>query len=249
VVTRDTNQAKSLIQQLTTHGAEVIRFPTIEITDPDDPEKIREVLRNISNFDWIIFTSTNAVKYFYRFVDQNRKLIQQVKIACVGKKTAETLAEFSLKPTLIPERYTSLDLLKELEEIDVEGKHILLPTSNIARNDLERGLLVRGAQVQRIEVYKNIPYSNPQSELLYKKINNDSVNCITFYSPSALNAFIRLMGDEVVSLINAKQIAIAVIGPTTAQAAREKNLAPSIQPSQSDDQNFVEELIKYYKGK
>ena len=92
----------------------------------------------------------------------------------------------------------------------VKGKRILIPASNIARNDLERGLRACGAEVQRIEVYKNIPYKNPQREMLYEKIRDSKVDCITFFSPSAINTFADLMGEKGITLINTKKIPIAI---------------------------------------
>jgi uroporphyrinogen-III synthase len=46
--------------------------------------------------------------------------------------------------------------------------------------------------------------------------------------------------------MNTRKIPIAVIGPTTAKAARERNLNPEIMPAKSDENSFIEELKRYF---
>jgi uroporphyrinogen-III synthase len=246
VITRDLKQAKSFVDMLKNFGANVLLFPTIKITGPDDPDLVRANLLDISAFEWVVFTSTNAVRYFFKFKNKEKRDIQKIKIACVGKKTAEALEIFNFTPTLIPEISTNYDLLETLLRQDVRGKRVLLPVSNIAGKDLQVGLEAHGALVERIEVYNNIPFRNSQMEVIYQKVDDNLIDCITFFSPSAINTFADLMGEEGINLINTRKIPIAVIGPTTALAARELNLKPTIQPPQSDEQSFVEEIKRYF---
>jgi uroporphyrinogen-III synthase len=242
VITRDLNQSKPFVKRLKNLGAKILLFPIIKITGPDDPDSIRTYLTDISTFEWIIFTSANAVRYFFKFKNRDRNDMHKIKIACVGKKTAELLKTYNLTPVLIPSTFTNEALLKAIIKYDVWRKRILLPVSNIAGNELQEGLQTHGAFVERIEIYKNVPYRNSQREMLFQKIENKLVDCITFYSPSAINNFADLIGEKGITLINTRKIPIAVIGSTTAQAAREKNLNPGIMPAGSDEESFVEEL-------
>ena len=246
VITRDLNQAKPFVKRLNNLGAKVLLFPTIKITGPDDPDLIRTNLKDISTFEWIIFTSTNAVLYFFKFKNKEQKDIREIKIACIGKKTTEALAKYKLTPTLVPNIHTSRDLLEAILKHDSRGKRVLLPVSNLAGKDLQAGLEAHGVLVERTEVYNNVPFRNSQKDLIVQKIDNNIIDCITFFSPSAINTFADLIGEEGIILIHARKIPIAVIGSTTAQAAREKNLQPTIQPSQSDEQSFVDELERYF---
>jgi uroporphyrinogen-III synthase len=228
-------------------GCEVLNVPTIKITDPDDPNTIQNVLKNISAYNWIIFTSANAVRYFFKFKNKNDEDLKQSKIACIGKKTAETLNFFSYEPHLIPEIFSNRELINELQKYNIRGKHILLPVSNMAGDELQVGLKSLGAHVKKIEIYKNLPYQDSQWEETYKKIKDGVIDCITFYSPSALIAFVTLIGDDGVKMINDKKITIAVIGQSTAQAARKNNLHPEVIPPVSDDGHFVEALKEYFE--
>jgi uroporphyrinogen-III synthase len=246
VITRDLNQSDPFVKRLENLGVIVLLFPSIKITGPDDPDLVRTYLTDISTYEWIIFTSANAVRYFFKFKNNGRNDMQKIKIACVGKKTAEVLKSYNFTPFLIPSTFTSQELLKAIQMYDVRRKRILLPVSNIAGNDLQADLQTHGAFVERIVVYKNVPYRKSQKEMIFQKIENKSVDCITFYSPSAINNFADLIGEKGITLINTRRIPIAVIGPTTAHAAREKNLNPDIIPPKSDDESLVKELEKYF---
>jgi uroporphyrinogen III methyltransferase/synthase len=227
-------------------GCKVLNVPTIRITEPDDPDNIRNGLKNLSAFEWIIFTSANAVRYFFEFKNIDNDDIQKIKIACIGKKTAEVLKSFSLESQLIPDIFSNQGLLDKIQLFDIRGKHILLPVSNAATDELQKGLQALGVHVKRIEVYKNMPHRDSQWDTIYEKMDNNLIDCIAFYSPSALNAFAELIGENGISLINDKKIAIAVVGYATARAARENNFHPDIIPTVSDDEHFVEALKGYF---
>ena len=249
VITRDTNQAKPFAQMLENLGAKIIMFPTIKISRPDKPDQIRKKLKNLNDFEWIIFTSSNAVRYFFKYIHANKSAVQKIKIASVGKKTTEVLEEFHLTPAILPKIYTSHALLHAIIKHDIVGKRILLPVSNLAGNELQEGLLTHGALVERLEIYKNIPNTYSKKELLIEKIDKRRIDCITFFSPSAIYRFADLMGDKGIALINTNKISIAVIGSSTLLAARKKNLEPTIQPLNSDEQSFAEEINKYFELK
>jgi len=247
VITRDVNQAKPFAQMLENLGANIVMFPTIKISSPDKPDQIRKKLRDLSDFDWIIFTSSNAVRYFFKYIHANNSAVQKIKIASIGKKTMEVLEEFHLTPAILPKIHTSNALLNAIVKHDIVGKRILLPVSNLAGNELQEGLLTNGASVERLEIYKNIPNKYSKKEQIFEKIDNRGIDCITFFSPSAINRFADLIGDEGIALINTNKISIAVIGSSTLLAARKKNLEPTIQPLHSDEQSFAEEINKYFK--
>jgi len=247
VITRDVNQAKPFAQMLENLGARIVMFPTIKISPPDKTDQIRKRLRDLNDFEWIIFTSSNAVRYFFKYIHANKSTVQKIKIASVGKKTTEVLEEFHLTPAILPNIYTSQALLDAIIKHDIKGKLILLPVSNLAGKELQEGLLTHGAFVERVEIYKNIPNEYSKRELLIEKIDKCRIDCITFFSPSAINRFADLMGDKGIALINANKISIAVIGSSTLLAARKKNLEPTIQPLHSDEQSFAEEIDKYFE--
>ena len=246
VITRDENQARPFAEMLENLGATILLFPTIKISPPDNAAQIRKTLADLSSFNWIIFTSSNAVRYFFKFIDEKQNTLQKLKIACVGNKTTETLRGFHLIPTIIPDIHTSRELLDALLIHKVKGKRFLLPVSNLAGYNLQEGLQNHGALVERLVIYNNVPITNSKNELIFEKIDNHRIDCITFFSPSAVNTFVDLMGEKGITLINTKKIPIAVIGSTTSLAARKNHLNPEIIPAKSDEKSLLEELQRYF---
>jgi uroporphyrinogen III methyltransferase/synthase len=64
VVTRSREQAGELIDMLEERGAEAIGAPSIRIVPPEDPAELDAACAQASTFDWIVFTSANAVDQF-----------------------------------------------------------------------------------------------------------------------------------------------------------------------------------------
>jgi len=61
VITRAESQSATLAAALRAHGAEVVSLPLIQILPPLDYAPLDSALRSLSTFDWLVFTSQNAV--------------------------------------------------------------------------------------------------------------------------------------------------------------------------------------------
>jgi len=243
VVTRDASQAKPFVNLLNENQAKVFLFPTIQLKDPDDIQSIQNTANNIYNYDWIIFTSAIAVRFFLKYTN-----LKNVKIACVGKKTDEELDQYNLKADLIPKEFTSKKLLSEMQKLNLKNKQILIPCSSLSNDDLKNGFEKQGAIVNKLIVYVNSIFENPNKENLKEKIEKKLIDCITFFSPSAVNSFVQLIGKESVKKIRLQNIPIAVIGSTTEFAVKEHQLNPTIKPSISDNEHMVDALMDYFKS-
>ena len=64
LITRSADQVTDFATQLQNLGANIIKLPLIQ-TNPIFQKKIP---KKIDQFDWIIFTSINAVKYFFNTI-------------------------------------------------------------------------------------------------------------------------------------------------------------------------------------
>ena len=62
LVTRTRTQASTLSDLLSQRGAEAIEVPTIEVLSLHDYSELDDVLRGLQQYDWVVFTSTNAVQ-------------------------------------------------------------------------------------------------------------------------------------------------------------------------------------------
>src|SRR5579875_3881318 len=122
-----------------------IVIDTITYSEPDW-SKVDRFLEKIEEYDWLVFTSATAVRYFYRRVKELRIPLANLKarFAAVGNKTAEALKEIGIEKSFIPSKNTTEGLASELPK---EGKRVLLLRSNLANEELYNILKDRGFEV------------------------------------------------------------------------------------------------------
>jgi len=129
VVTRAREQASDLVRLLAGQGAECLEYPTIKIMPPEDPKPLAQAVRNLSVYDWIVFTSVNGVIYFFEqlFADgKDVRALGQLQTAAIGPATAERLREYGLTSDIVPETYRAESVVKAFEKVKLRGKKILL---------------------------------------------------------------------------------------------------------------------------
>ncbi|MEX2315420.1 MAG: uroporphyrinogen-III synthase, partial [Thermomicrobiales bacterium] len=131
LVTRARKQAGSLTERLEQLGAAVIELPTIVIV-PADPAPMDEAIRNLAGYDWIVFTSVNAVETFVgrlEVADPGRGALAlaNTRIGAIGKSTAACLDDRGYQAEFIPERFVAASVVEGMRARGVSGKRVLLP--------------------------------------------------------------------------------------------------------------------------
>jgi len=156
---------------------EVVHHPLIELVPIpfEEPE--------LSGYDWIIFTSRFAVKFFFN-KDKKREL---PKVVAIGETTASTLEEIGVSVDFMPEEASSTGILALMKTKNLEGTKILVPCSNLAEAYLPSELQKLGAQVKKLVVYQNI---KPKAG----KVDLNGFDEIVFTSPSTVRNFISEYG-------------------------------------------------------
>ncbi len=246
LITRPTDQAKSFIDKLNDLGAQTIEFPTIEICPPSSWKKLDKSLKELSDTSWIIFTSTNGVKFFFkRFFEKklNIKSLFNTKFAVIGEKTKESLNKFRLSADLIPKEYRAEGLIEQFNSIDLIGKKVLIPRAKEARGILAQKLERLGANVEVITVYENKKPDNLNSKKLISDIKKCNIDVITFTSPSTVSNFYSVFKLNEKSF---KDCIIASIGPITNQALNEHGVQADITPTKYTTDSLIEELLNHY---
>ncbi len=136
-----------------------IHLPLVEIVPLDCYKEFDTALRDIEEYDWIIFTSRFGVEYFFRRLKKcgyDARKLSGAKIGVVGGSTERKLNSFGLNADLMPVRESSRGLREEFSGIDLTGKKIFLPCSDLSDKGMGRSLETRGAQVTAAIAYKNI---------------------------------------------------------------------------------------------
>ena len=155
-MTRAAGQSGEFCLRLQEEGATVIEMPTLEITPPSSWEELDRAIAHLSDFDWLILTSSNGVDYFFERLEaqnQDARALAGVKIAVVGKKTAQSLKQQGLQPDFIPPDFVADSLIEYFPE-PLEGKKILFPRVETGgREVLVKELTAQGAEVIEVAAY------------------------------------------------------------------------------------------------
>jgi uroporphyrinogen-III synthase len=225
-------------------GATVSVVPMIRIEMLEESEVVRQLGRpSARSFDWVVFTSKNAVDAFFR-ATVGTQIVSGARVAAVGPSTAETLRKHGIEVDLRPKSFSGIALVDEFSGIDLEGKQVLFPHGNLALRTVPDGLAERGAKVEAVEVYRSVPATSLPSEIV-SDITSGRFDLVVFQSPSALTALIGALREERDRLTG---VAIACIGPTTARAARDAGLNVAVEPRESTTQSLIEAIESYFAG-
>jgi uroporphyrinogen III methyltransferase / synthase len=231
VVTRAREQAsdfKTLLQQL---GARCIEFPTIAIEPPTSWEALDQAIGHLSSYHWVIFTSVNGVLFFMqrlRAAGLDVRELKGVRLAAIGPKTAEALQSCGLRLDLVPGEYRAEAVLEGLGQDAVQGQRVLLPRALEARDILPDTLRQWGARVDVVASYRTVLPDHHSAEVL-TALRRGQIHCVSFTSSSTVSNFFRLFQqDEILPALQG--VAIACIGPITAQTAEKYGLKVDIMP-------------------
>ena len=247
VITRNREQAVGLITALETLGAECILFPTIRISPVADWTKCDKALQKINDYQWIVFSSANGVRYFLERAREIKKENFNNKIAVVGNKTKRELEDLGFKVSLIPDSYSATGLIESFKDENINGARILIPTSEIARDELLVGLQNLGAVVDQIAVYRNDCCLDQSSDLILNAFEQNTIDAVLFFSSSAVECFVKILGPEVCRKFNNSKAVIAAIGETTAASAQSAGFKVKIIPEKSLQESMLQAVVDYFR--
>ena len=249
LVTRTRQQASALSRLLAQEGAEPIELPAIEITPRFDENELARVARALEKgqYDWVVFTSANAVDMFFDFLWERCLDARSVNcsVAAIGPGTAEALKRWGIYVDVTPDpnRYTAEGLVAAFDEqFDIRGHSILLPRAEGARDVLIDGLTKQGAKVEEVTLYVAVPPDAPEPEAL-RRLRAGEVDIVTFASSSAVKNLLKLLDGDTTPL---KGPLVACIGPVTARTAREAGLAVGVESKEHTIPGLVAALREHY---
>jgi uroporphyrinogen III methyltransferase/synthase len=232
VVTRAREQASDLVDRLHRLGAETIQLPAIAIDEPEDGgAELRECATWLSrgDFEWVVFTSANAVERFCAFL-RDARAFGSTNVAAIGPGTADALRRFGVVPDLIPDRFVAESLV---DAFPAGAGKVLLPRAAVARDVLITGLGTKGWSVTVVAAYRTRRVE-PSASALAEAAKADA---ITFTSSSTVTNFLDVAGLDAVPPV------VACIGPVTAATARDAGLTVDVVAEEHTIHGLVDALV------
>jgi uroporphyrinogen III methyltransferase / synthase len=247
LVPRTREQAGTLSEMLRAHGASPLEVPTIAVEQPRTPAPMERAVKGVisGRYQWIAFTSTNAVKAVRERFEEyglDSRAFAGVRVAAVGEVTAEALLAWGITPELVPSGAQSSEgLLADwppyddvLDPID----RVLLPRADIATETLVAGLQELGWQVDDVTAYRTVRAAPPAAPIR-EALKGGGVDAVLFTSSSTVRNLVGIAGKPHESTV------IAVIGPQTAQAVRDQGLRVDVESREPSVPALVSALADF----
>lgn len=196
------------------HLGTIIHRPLIQSVSLDDYTEADRAFADIRTFQWIVFTSTNGVKFFFERLEANRldtRALHGISIAAIGKTTAEALLRLGIRADMIPSLESSVGLLEEFGKLDMNGSRVLLVRPRVGASELKDGLLAAGADVESVVVYRNV-------QIEPEDVDFEFVDQILFTSGSTVRAFIKHYGAV------PSHVKVRCLGKPTLDTARQHGI-------------------------
>lgn len=254
VITRAKAQAGELVHELERMGARVVEFPTIKTVPLESYQKVDYSLERIDaattkgliHYEWIIFTSTNSVRFFLgRVVATGRSIgvLTGSKIAAIGPGTAKKLEEAGLRVDLVPQDNKAEGLVQAFSLLNISAKRMLLPRAEAARDILPEGLMRMGAIMEIVPCYRTI--ADEAGVANVKAALERGVDVITFTSGSTVQNFLGLLKDiDLAAALNG--VKMVYIGPIAATTGTRLGLNVSAIANPHTVQGLVKAISDLY---
>lgn len=193
LLTRELGKNDKLQTALSPYGLTCMELPLIEHSDGPDKSRLPGLLATKA-FDWVAVTSPEAAAVFLEAWEEAGKPF--VRIAVVGGGTGEILQAGGVVPAYTATKSTAKVMGSELPKLPGGDNTVLYPASVRASRDLQDSLATSGFTVTRLDTYNTSSVASVPPYLLEAA---KEAEVVTFGSPSAVKAWVSLVGIDLAS--------------------------------------------------
>lgn len=255
MVTRARGQAAEFAAALEAFGARAVFCPTIEIVAPESYAQLDEAVENVYGYDWLVFTSANAVEHFLgrlRALSKDVSELDELRVCAVGEATADRLAEAHVHVDVVPEKAQAEGVFAALAGYAGGREHLrnlnfLFPRAAAGRDFIPRALEEAGARVDVVTAYRTVRPESTDRAKIEALLVGGGVDCVTFTSPSTVHNFAQLFDTRDLAPLLAG-VRVACIGETTARAAADYGLPTDIRPAEQNARALARAVADHFGG-
>ncbi|MCW2978532.1 MAG: uroporphyrin-III C-methyltransferase [Solirubrobacterales bacterium] len=237
VVTRARAQASGVAKTLQGLGAQVVELPAIRIESLTGTDEARAAAKAIGDYDLICLTSPNGVKLLFEAIAEaglDARALAGATVAAIGPGTARALAAEGIAADVIPERFVAEALVEVLEDVEVEGKRVLIARAAEARDVLPDALRERGASVDVVALYETVREAPDEKAIAAAQ----GADYVTFTSSSTVKNLTEALGERFPAAAR-----IVSIGPVTSETVRESGLEVAVEADRHDVDGLLSALL------
>lgn len=266
LVTRSAGQSGTFSDRLQSQGARVVEMPALEIGPPSSWAALDEAIASLSTFDWLILTSANGVNAVFERLQHHHypnPLLASIKIAVVGRKTAQSLRQHGYEPDFIPPDFVADSLIAHFPNPNqLAQMRILFPRVETGGRDvLVKELTAQGATVVEVPAYQSGCPATIDPQAL-AALRSKQVDAITFASSKTVRCFYRLLNDAAAqdttepsispNAVNGGElqswltsVCIASIGPQTSLTCQELLGRVDVEATEYTLEGLTDSLIRW----
>ncbi|MFQ5513813.1 MAG: uroporphyrinogen-III C-methyltransferase [Myxococcota bacterium] len=213
LVARAEGQRGELSRELRRRGAEPVPVPLLAFEPPEDRERLVQRLAKAHEYDWLVFTSANAVRFCAPLLSDRGR--PGPRVACVGSATAAAAAAAGLRVQVIPPGpFRPPELVRAMvAHAPLSGARVLFPRGDRAGPSLREALESAGARLEDVVAYRTVLPEGAGRAL--ERTLQEGIDAVTLTSPSSIDHLFSLL-DEAGLRPRVEQTVFACIGPTTA---------------------------------
>lgn len=249
LITRPADQADSLRIPLLKRGAKVLFQPVIEII-PVAKEKVSANLTR-SDFDRLIFSSANGVRYFFEFLTACRSINifandlfqrienKQIGLAAMGSGTARELEKFGVQADLVPVDFRAEGMIDSLKTEGPAGRKYLSIRGSRGRSVLRDQMMELGALVSELSVYESRDLTEPDPEI-QTLLATGKIDAVTVTSSAIAESLVQMFG----ALLNKTKL--FSISPLTSSALRKNGFEPSGEAVRATMEDLIDRIISNF---
>jgi uroporphyrinogen-III synthase len=244
LITRGKEGAGELSSLIEGKGGVPVAVPLLDFKTYDDPLET-SFIASIHTYQWIIFTSKNAVAFFLEKLNVHNINLPSLSanFAAVGTKTGKYCEMHGLSVTFVPDHFTGDDFVRQFISEERPSGKVLVPKGNLARNVIAVELNEAGVICDEWILYETI-LPRDSIEKLRGIIEADGVDILTFTSSSTVRHFMRVVESSAL-YEKIRDLPAACIGPLTKKTAEECGLHVKICPNKYTVDEMVTEIILY----
>ncbi|MBL8826750.1 MAG: uroporphyrinogen-III C-methyltransferase [Planctomycetaceae bacterium] len=240
IVTRPEGQSFALRDPLQELGAEVRIQPAIAIEPPADWSAVDAAIGRVSEFDWLVFSSSNGVRmWFDRWwsLGGDWRRLANTKLAAIGPGTSDELAKYHLRADRLPDGEYRAEALAQALNAEAAGKRFLLVRASRGREVLAEQLQAAGGHVEQVVAYRSVDVTVPDAELT-GLLHAGEVDWVTVTSSAIARSLAAMWGDAL------RRAKLASISPITSQTLRELGFTPHVEATEYTMPGLVDAIVR-----
>jgi uroporphyrinogen-III synthase len=247
LITRASQQASALAEALRVRGLETVVIPAIELAAPRSWCALDAALACLRSYDWLVFTSANAVEAFAERARAMGVMLTLPKVAAIGPATARAVATaLGVGVELMPVQAVAESFVEVLKpyalRADGSATRFLLVRAEVARDVLPEALVEAGAEVTIAAAYRTvIPAGSVAAVRELFRSRESWPDAITFTSSSTVTNLLTL--TEAAGVVLPEAVPRISIGPITSQTLREAGIPAHTEAKEASVVGLAEAVV------